>query len=473
MKKLFLLLTAGVISLGAGAQENKSFSMVHIDGTNPMPLPLKHSVKLEDLKKLQVHANSDVQHKPTAGGSRTYNYVYTIAALNSGILDNNTIPYMWFRPDIMAAYGDPNNPSGPPVADTINFASYAAVLHPQIHRFNDALYFDEYYPDGDGTIIGIQNEAYTLDSVSVYGYYGRNINKPNVVDTLRFAFLYGDGNDGTNLPTGGLQSGNIQFAAVLHDTANNVGAGVQGGPAVIYQDLYLTIADTLSTGLHRFTVPANLSVPAGQNMVAVTVTFKSGEDGQYTPYQDTAFLSDSWDPTNPFKYGLFRALFFEENAGQQPTYTAGNFNAGYIKPLPVTLTQSWEQQYIPHWAYTAPSVMEYPFVDFHITCPTCSTVAEIPQPPAESVYGISGVITRVSAYPNPAQDFLRIPVTLAKATDVKVSLINTVGQVLQTQQLHGNAVTAEFNTAGIPAGVYIYSVEANGQRSTGRVSISK
>src|SRR5690606_39479066 len=99
-----------------------------------------------------------------------------------------------------------------------------------------------------------------------------------------------------------------------------------------------------------------------------------------------------------------------------------------------------------------------------VSCPTCKYL---------NVKNVENRISNVSAYPNPAQDFVRIPVTLSKATDVKVSLLNTLGQVLQTQQLYGNAVTAEFNTAGIPSGVYIYSVEADGQRNTGRVSITR
>lgn len=475
MKKLFLFVTAGVISLGAGAQSIKTHSMVRVDALNQLHLPVPQAEALGGLKVSRtLPAANDAQHKPTAGGSRLYNYVETIAALNPGIASNQVYPYMWFRPDIMGAYTDPNNPNGV-IADTIRFGSFAQVLHPSASILNNAMYFDGNYPNPTGTLIGIsKDDAYTLDSVSVTGFYARNINNSTTVDTLRFAIIYGDGTSTSNIPESGFVSGDIRFGTVFHDSVLNVGTGIQGGPSVEYRDLYLTTADTGIDGntLPKFTVPAGVNIPAG-NMVAVTVTFKSGDDGNYTPYQDTAFLGTTWGGANPYKYGMFRPLFLEETLGQQPAHTPGNFNAGYIKYLPPYLFQSWEIQYLPHWAFTGPSQMEWPYIDFYISCATCKTVAEIPDDPDVNVNTISGVFSSISAYPNPAQDFVRIPVTLSKATDVKVSLINTVGQTLQAQNLHGNAVTAEFNTANLPAGVYIYSVEADGQRSTGRVSISR
>ncbi len=463
MKKLFLLLTTGVISFGSWAQEKKSSSLLFVNDVETHSyLPSAHPVSIKDIvQRHRATQAGNTQNKPTASTSRIYNYVQALASLNPGISANQQSPYMWFRPDIMGIYRDENNQL---IADTIQFASYAALLHPQAPILNDPNYYDENHPAGDGQIIGIRDgNAYTLDSVTVYGTYGRNIDKPSVVDTLRFAFIYGDLTDGSNIPESGFVTGDIRFGAIFHDTIANTGAGIQGGPAVLYEDLYLTAADT---GQFGYTVPANLAVPAG-NVVAVTVTFKSGEDGNYNQYVDTAFVGEL-DPSKPFIFGMFRPLFFEENANQRPTHTVGNYNAGYIKYLPPGVSQSWEQMYVPHWAYTEPQTLEYPFVDFHITCASCHTLEEI-----SSVENVSNVISNVSPFPNPAQDFVRIPVTLSKATDVKVSLLNTVGQVLQTQQLYGNAVTAEFNTAGIPSGIYIYSVEADGQRSTGRVSITR
>jgi hypothetical protein len=395
--------------------------------------------------------------------------------LNQNISSNQVFPYMWFRPDILGAYTDPNNPNGQ-VADTIRFGSFASLLHPWAPVLNNNDYFDMNYPIPDGTLIGItQADGYRVDSISVGGFYARNLNNSTTVDTLRFAIVYGDFTDGSNIPESGFVSNDIRFGSIFHDSFANTATSLQGGPSIVIRDIYLTTADTgIGSTIPMFTVPVGLDVPAG-NAVAVSVTFKSGDDGNYTPYTDTAFLGTGWNANNPYKYGMFRPVFFEENKGQQPTYKKGDYNAGYVKFLPPYRFQSWEIQYLPHWAFTTGDFQtEWPYVNYFITCATCKVVTDIPDPvDHESVAEVNGIINQVNAYPNPAQDFVRIPVTLSKSADVTINLMNSVGQVLQTQNLKGNSVVGEFNTATLPAGVYIYSVEADGYRTTGRLSIAR
>ena len=51
--------------------------------------------------------------------------------------------------------------------------------------------------------------------------------------------------------------------------------------------------------------------------------------------------------------------------------------------------------------------------------------------------------------------------------------MNNVGQVVNAQTVN-NVVKgqATFNVSNLSAGLYFYTVEANGQRETGRVAIS-
>src|SRR5690606_7816154 len=165
-------------------------------------------------------------------------------------------PYMWLRLDTKAAYTDPNNPNGV-VADTIRFGSFATLLHPSADILNNAMYFDENYPTPDGTLIGITAaDSYTVDSVSVGGFYARNKDNGTTVDTLRFAIIYGDLTTGSNISESGFQNGDIRFGTVFHDSFANVGTGIQGGPAVEYRDYYLTTADTgIGATIPQFTVP--------------------------------------------------------------------------------------------------------------------------------------------------------------------------------------------------------------------------
>jgi hypothetical protein len=86
------------------------------------------------------------------------------------------------------------------------------------------------------------------------------------------------------------------------------------------------------------------------------------------------------------------------------------------------------------------------------------------------------IATVGSAYPNPANTQVSIPVSLSKSSEVTVSLSNAQGQVLATQQLgkqasgHGFEIT--FPTAHLASGIYFYTVEAAGEKKTGRVTVA-
>ncbi len=79
------------------------------------------------------------------------------------------------------------------------------------------------------------------------------------------------------------------------------------------------------------------------------------------------------------------------------------------------------------------------------------------------------------AYPNPANTSVNIPFTTGVSTSATITLSNAIGQVIKTQQIStvgGKQATASFSTADLAAGVYLYTVEANGQATTGRVSVT-
>jgi len=99
------------------------------------------------------------------------------------------------------------------------------------------------------------------------------------------------------------------------------------------------------------------------------------------------------------------------------------------------------------------------------------------KPPAApgSVATINGV-TIGDAFPNPANSSLSIPVSVTSGASINVSLSNMLGQMLQTQSLGnitaGQSKTAVFNTSALANGIYLYTVEANGQRVTNRVVVA-
>jgi hypothetical protein len=104
-----------------------------------------------------------------------------------------------------------------------------------------------------------------------------------------------------------------------------------------------------------------------------------------------------------------------------------------------------------------------------ITCPTCELLSPVS-------INEKSIITSVSARPNPATAELNVPVLLNENANVKVTLINIMGQVVASQDLGqvnaGQQANATFNVSALSNGIYMCTVDANGQRVTERVSVA-
>ena len=468
MKKALLLLSAGFVSFGAWAQENKSGSLMlaNPQQENRSALSVPDNIK-QDIIKFREERNKVL--KNTAGGTRVFNYLRYLAALDPSVLNSYTLPYMWFDFNGMAIYQGATSLE----LDTIPLSSVATVLHPQSEILNGAYYFDDLYPN-PGTAMMLTNaDAYVLDSVSFSSVYGRNRAKYDVVDTLRFAIVYGDGTPASNLQIGRFTNlrtqygyDTVEYVRLPYDSVAHTATNLPGGPNVIIKDIYLdSFANTEFSGNYAFTVPVNLSIPAG-NYVAASATFISG-DPSFVPFADTVFAGSA-TPNRPFKYGMMRPFVYEESVGNFPTYHPGDRNSGGFKFLPPT--NGWNASYIPTFAYIVDEAQfEYNDFDFFISCATCDKVV--------GVNKVSDIITSVAAYPNPATDFVQIPVTVSQSASVKVSLVNTVGQVVDARDLGtvaaGTSASASFSTAHLAPGVYLYTVDAAGQRQTGRFVVAR
>jgi hypothetical protein len=90
-----------------------------------------------------------------------------------------------------------------------------------------------------------------------------------------------------------------------------------------------------------------------------------------------------------------------------------------------------------------------------------------------SVANTNKLINGVNAYPNPANGVLNIPFELNEVANVSVTLTSMIGQVVATQNM-GNVDNgvAKFNTSALATGMYIYTVNANGEHFTGRIVVT-
>lgn len=417
--------------------------------------------------------------KATAGVGRWYSYADYVDKLTP-LADSTSLPYMWHKGTAKGIYSDG---AGGLVADTIQLASIGMTFDPSFSvngkimgGFNDST---AGYPSNG--IVVTRTNPYTIDSVRFWGIYGRKSTKTSVVDTVRFAVVYGGAATGSDLPIyyfGGPTTG-FPYTSFGYDTVRFAGlgydktAGIAKGTTRVIKDLYLTSADTSLANFRAFAVAVGLNVPAG-NVVGISANFISG-DASFRPYIDTAFMG-SLRSAEPFEFGMIRPIMYSEPAAPftksapgYPQYIPGYYNTGFVKFLPDA--SSWADLYVPSYAYTAPFALEMPQMDVKVSCGACKSIRETG---ASSIKEAS-ILQTAKAFPNPASTEIYIPFTANEKTVVTVTLTNMLGQVVATQQLNANAgqqVTATFNTTNMSTGLYMYSLEANGQRVSERFSVA-
>jgi len=310
----------------------------------------------------------------------------------------------------------------------------------------------------------------------------------NVIDTLRIAYTYGGGSANSNLPiyyyTGMMANygyDTVRSAIPSFDLVRHImyKPTTSTGPAIQVKDVLLTSADT---GFVVAAINANLAVPAG-NLVAATITFISG-DASFVP-GDTAFRGATLNPIEPFKYGMFRPQTFVEKVTSGtnpgfPTYTPGNYNSGQFEQLPNTDPQS-DATYYPNWAWTTQngtgaSSYQFPYVDWKITCANCKHIGDTTGP-GTSVANLTNTANIGMPYPNPATNSVMLPVEMKTSAAVTATLSDMMGQVVATQNLGTLAAhqskTITFSTSNLAAGIYLITVEANGNHETKRVAITR
>lgn len=468
MKKLLLFSALGALAFDASAQLATSTSIVEFSSKK---------------NNTQVVAGPQIDHsiigtsaapgKSTAkttgsGGTRLYSFNEYLTIESTGLPSTNPIPpYMWHRNNGKAIYSDPSSVSGV-VADTITLVSYGTTFDPAFDGFNDL----DAYPSGTEIAIN-RTTPYKVDSVIFYGVYGRSTeaSKLGVVDTLRIGMVHGFGAS-TDLPiyyfTGMASrfgSDTVRFALAGYDS---VTSSISGSTLVI-KDVLLTnasLGDTIpgSGGVHRIAVPLTaFNVPAGE-IVGTSVTFKTG-DPDFRPYIDTVFVG-SLDAANPFRFGMFRPLIKEEATFTYPRYFPGAYNTGFVEFMPERV--GWEDDYLPVYAFTSDSfTYDIPLIEYVVTCATCGTT---------SISGAEKVVANATAFPNPANSEINVRFTARENAKANVTIVNTLGQLVAVQNLGvqsaGQTVTATFNTAAFSSGIYFYTIEANGQRTTSRFSVT-
>jgi hypothetical protein len=269
---------------------------------------------------------------------------------------------------------------------------------------------------------------------------------------------------GSVLADHGIDSANAQLWSVTEQAAENIFAQVAyttQTPAsymtiteykvVLDQALFL---DSTADGFHFISVATNSAIPANRKS-SVSVTFKSG-----TTY-------NAGDPID--MYNNFFIVAHETIDNGFVTYSTGDENMSSLVDKDTQLINATLGIYSPTIAYT-PGLAELVDISFKVTCPTCNLVGA-----STSVNNVNAAEV-ADAYPNPANNMLTIPFTMNQTSNVSVVVTNAVGATLASQNLGKiNAKqtgSAKINVASFANGVYFYTVDANGQRTTKRFVVA-
>ncbi len=458
MKKLLLLLSAAAITCAADAQQ-RAQSILFSDNTGRIatatqPPMVGATTTLGHLRG--ASGNARTTSTPT---SRWYKYTDYLTANYTTAVSGT---YLWNDTTSVDVYtGATGNEY---LFNTI--VSVGLVCDPFVAGWNDPLA----YP---GEMELTTGSDYTIDTVYIHGTYYRNDAKPDPVDTLNLALIYGDGSLSSDLHAVARDTiGNqwiyteygvdtLHYIRMPYDSVDNRADTFQGGITPVLSQLLLKSGDTALN--YEAYIPMSISVPAGGNMPALSLTFKSG-DASFT-FGDTVFTGVTGAL---YKYGMFRpACVYQTSGGTTATFPAntssdqnqGQFRyGGYNAP---------HHLYTPQWFWTSgaggAAQLQYPDFAFHVNCATCDVGTKNLQQP----------VTAATAVPNPVNNLVSINFTLATAADVAVSLTNVIGRVVAVENMANvSSGKASFNTSAMPAGVYFYTVTANGERKTGRVVIA-
>ena len=432
MKKILLFSIVALGIMNSNAQQR-----VHpIDG---MP-----NLSVENTKTLPVikHATAN---KKTRGGSRWYSHPDALGIIQSA---NLRVNYLWADSTMKANFGG--------TQDNIWLKSISQVLDPKAFVFNDP----SLYP---GEIeISSKTGNYSVDSVAVVCNYFRSAAKPTIVDTLIVSVSTGNGT-GSDLffwsetqaaVVNNYATDTVFIADAAYNFATNTIAKSTGSIAYTKKILLNAASanDTLSSGWNYFSFPVTgLSSLTPAMLPVMTVTFKSG---------------DTWVPNVDSIGSMFNSFNFASFRQNPPAgfrdYTKRDYNkSSYMR----NDTTGWGDLYIPSFYSNSPSYESHWF-DWKLSCTSCFPTS------------VSNVVSNISSTvsPNPASENVTFSLNLKEsAKNVTVEISNALGQVVKTSTL-GN-VNANVETKSVisvrdlSAGMYIYTINADGQKSSNKLMI--
>lgn len=310
------------------------------------------------------------------------------------------------------------------------------------------------------------NDAYSVDSMGIVYVYERNIANTAIVDTLLIKLTH-NGTSANFLSSGfiGATAANygtdtVGFRHPKYDYVNNRAAGTTNTSVI---KIPLTDLDTAVTfyGYKSFAV-GNFLVPAGK-VVAASISFVPGYAYSFGDTLETEL--------NNFLF----ASYEEQGTGTFPIYTDCNYLAsncdynvsGIVRGAERynVVGNSWNGNYIPTYAFTAPYSLEHHLWDWQVSTPPVGV---------DEVNNLG--IGLEQNTPNPSTGNTTIRYSIINSADIALEVYDMTGKLVssvdQGQQNAGQH-QIELNTAAYAPGVYFYTLNVDGVKVTRKMIIAE
>ncbi len=465
MKKSFLLLIAGLGMMSASAQMAGSSAVRVRSAANADITSKRPSAKM---------LSAAGANKTTAFGGNDW-FFYDIA-MDAGTASTTAA--------LINAYPDSNIyfPAGTPSPFYIWAHGVGTSFDPTSPYFSSA-----WQPTTSiaPSILVTSGSSYTIDSIDIAGLYQR-VNTIYPDDTLFIDVTYSSDTGAWNVTYKSSQL--VTFGIIptpvnpwdttwtitdaYYNWSTNSIEPTNTTPVFRFTKVLNAAAaiDTdVTSGLNEWKFPATgtpavsltagrswpMVVPAGKKVVA----YAHFASGHAYPLGTANTACNMWRHfSEDFALAPLETFLHDQNCGlisstddRYNTTNASHLNLSGGGTAPI-LTSTY--------FYTAPIQVHNPWYGFHVTCAGCF-LTEVAN---------TNLISGVTAQPNPAGNTITITYTTTQNASGTATLTNMLGQVVATKKAVGDRV--DFNVASLPNGIYVYNLEINGQRTSGRVVVA-
>ncbi|MES2558233.1 MAG: T9SS type A sorting domain-containing protein [Bacteroidota bacterium] len=401
-----------------------------------------------------------------------YNHLDFIAKSNvsASLTGSWAFSYGDTLPKLLFSTGEPSNPTWmgfgqvlDPKDDLIDLTDNPGIkLSKYVSYRVDSLRFTYcYVRNVDSIDDGMGGKMLLTDTMFVYQYKGSQISKNSFTGSGNKLALVG-WNTGT-------RKGNNYYKVDTILLNANTGTGLSLSDNNIPEGKVTSKLLSLPTDSTTFKVNANKGLEAN-NLVGALIVFKSGQASTYNGNQDTlVLLNQKTDPLPPgTRRGNFLMFFTQRNEGVDNFANPTFYNTSQ---LPVKWAAYGQNAGWANGMVSGNAFVQEAFVDFDFLLSTTSDNVGISELKND-------VFAASSVYPNPANSTDKILVAFNLKTDatVNVSIVNLMGQEVKkmdSKNYPSGSSVAEFDLAGMKAGVYMVNMTVNGVSQAKKLIITE